>query len=46
MAADAVMGQNYRRLLHHTQYARSFKVMYCVLHAVATTLILDSFDYC
>jgi len=44
MAADVATFHNYRRLLHHTQYARSFKMMYCVLHAVATTSILDSFD--
>jgi len=37
MAADAKTFHNYRRLLHHTQYARSFKMMYCVLHAAATT---------
>jgi len=46
MAADAATFHNYRRLLHHIHYARSFKMMYCVLHAVATTSILDSFDDC
>ena len=37
---------NYRRLLNHSQYARSFNMMYCVRHAVATTSILHWFDDC
>ena len=47
MAADAATFHNYGRLLNNTQYAVcTFKMMYCVLHAVATTPILDSFDDC
>jgi len=36
---------NYGRLLHHTQYAAcTYKMMYCILHTVATISIWDSFD--
>ena len=47
MAADAGNVPQLRAIItSHTYAVCTFKIMFCVLHAVATTSILDSFDDC